>query len=191
MSRLLQSTQVMLASAHGSWLPGRALFIARQLSEVLRTANSPCVHALSEMSDICVPIMHLGHNAHTALRQSAVLHKMCYRWWVSRGEFVNFYIRRKLAASGPFLPSITSTATRWPSARSAIPARLSVEACTKISLPPRSDATKPNPFMALYHLIVYHVRDRLEGPLPPRGTGIRLHRSGHRPGRYHPRLPDR
>ena len=39
--------------------------------------------------------------------------------------------------------------------------------------------------------IRYHVRDRLEGPLPPRGTGIRLHRSGHRPGRHHPRLPDR
>src|ERR1700719_3329222 len=37
----------------------------------------------------------------------------------------------------------------------------------------------------------YHVRDRLEGPLPPRGTGIHLHGSGHRPGRYHPRLPDR
>src|SRR5580700_7195889 len=37
----------------------------------------------------------------------------------------------------------------------------------------------------------YHVRHRLEGPLPPRRTGIRLHRSGHRPGRHHPRLPDR
>ena len=36
----------------------RAQAEARQLSEVLRTANSPCVHALSEMSDICVPIMH-------------------------------------------------------------------------------------------------------------------------------------
>jgi hypothetical protein len=30
-----------------------------------------------------------------------------------------------------------------------------------------------------------------KGPLPPRGTGIRLHGSGHRPGRHHPRLSDR
>jgi hypothetical protein len=29
-----------------------------------------------------------------------------------------------------------------------------LEACTKISLPPRSEAMKPNPFMALYHLTV-------------------------------------
>jgi hypothetical protein len=35
-----------------------------------------------------------------------------------------------------------------------IPARSSAEACTKISLPPRSEATKPNPFVALYHLTV-------------------------------------
>ena len=62
-------------------------------------------------------------------------------------------IRRKLAASGPFLPSTTSTATRWPSARSVMPARLSTVVCTKISLPPRSDPMKPNP-LALYHLIV-------------------------------------
>jgi hypothetical protein len=27
-------------------------------SEVQRTANNPRVHALSDMSDICVPIMH-------------------------------------------------------------------------------------------------------------------------------------
>src|SRR6476646_8419719 len=63
-------------------------------------------------------------------------------------------MRRKPAASAPFLPSITSTATRWPSVRPAIPARSSAEACTKISLPPRSEAIKPNPFMALYHLTV-------------------------------------
>ena len=42
----------------------------------------------------------------------------------------------------------------WPSIRPAIPARSSAEACTKISLPPRSEAIKPNPFMALYHLTV-------------------------------------
>src|ERR1700730_15938049 len=35
-----------------------------------------------------------------------------------------------------------------------MPARLSAAACTKISLPPRSDAIKPNPFIALYHLTV-------------------------------------
>ena len=35
-----------------------------------------------------------------------------------------------------------------------MPARSSAEACTKISLPPRSEAIKPNPFMALYHLTV-------------------------------------
>ena len=35
-----------------------------------------------------------------------------------------------------------------------MPARSSTEACTKISLPPRSEAMKPNPFMALYHLTV-------------------------------------
>src|SRR4029077_10018763 len=35
-----------------------------------------------------------------------------------------------------------------------IPARSSAEACTKISLPPRSEAMKPNPFTALYHLTV-------------------------------------
>src|ERR1700730_3521989 len=35
-----------------------------------------------------------------------------------------------------------------------MPARLSAAACTKISLPPRSEAIKPNPFIALYHLTV-------------------------------------
>src|ERR1700731_4911832 len=45
-------------------------------------------------------------------------------------------------------------ATRWPSVRPVIPARSSAEACTKISLPPPSEAMKPNPFMALYHLTV-------------------------------------
>jgi hypothetical protein len=35
-----------------------------------------------------------------------------------------------------------------------MPARLSAEACTKISLPPRSDAIKPNPFIPLHHLTV-------------------------------------
>jgi len=69
-------------------------------------------------------------------------------------EIRGLQIRRKLAASGPFLPSTTSTATRWPSARSVMPARLSTVACTKISLPPRSDPMKPNPFSALYHLTV-------------------------------------
>jgi hypothetical protein len=34
-------------------------------------------------------------------------------------------------------------ATRWPSIRPAIPARSSAEACTKISLPPRSETIKP------------------------------------------------
>jgi SAM domain (Sterile alpha motif) len=37
----------------------------------------------------------------------------------------------------------------------------------------------------------YHVRHRLEGPLPPRGTGVRLLRSRYRPGHHHPRLSDR
>ena len=37
----------------------------------------------------------------------------------------------------------------------------------------------------------YHVRDRLEGPLSHRGTGLRLLRSRYRPRRHHPRLPDR
>jgi hypothetical protein len=31
---------------------------------------------------------------------------------------------------------------------------LSTVACTKISLPPRSDPMKPNPFAVLYHLTV-------------------------------------
>jgi hypothetical protein len=40
-------------------------------------------------------------------------------------------ILRKPTASGPFLPSITSTATRRHSARPMIPARPSAEACLK------------------------------------------------------------
>ena len=38
-------------------------------------------------------------------------------------EIRGLQIRRKLAASEPFLPSTTSTAPRWPSARSVMPAR--------------------------------------------------------------------
>ena len=76
------------------------------------------------------------------------------RWWDSGKENSTALVRRKPAASGPFLPSITSTATRWPSVKPVIPARSSAEACTKISLPPRSEAIKPNPFIALYHLTV-------------------------------------
>src|SRR3982074_953386 len=49
---------------------------------------------------------------------------------------------------------MTSTETRWPSVRPAIPARSSTQGCTKISLPPRSVPMKPNPFVALYHLTV-------------------------------------
>jgi len=30
-----------------------------------------------------------------------------------------------------------------------------------------------------------------KGPLSPRGTSVRLLGSGYRPGRHHPRLPDR
>ena len=55
---ILQEICAAHESVCGPWLPRRAPYIARQLSEVLRTANSPRVHALSEMSDICVPIMH-------------------------------------------------------------------------------------------------------------------------------------
>jgi hypothetical protein len=61
------------------------------------------------------------------------------RMWVIAPVMATAQILRKPTASGPFLPSITSTATRRPSARPTIPARPSAEACTKVSLPPRSE----------------------------------------------------
>src|SRR4051794_2187091 len=45
-------------------------------------------------------------------------------------------------------------ATRCPSDKAIRPARSSAEACTKISLPPRSGAIKPKPLLALYHFTV-------------------------------------
>jgi hypothetical protein len=54
------------------------------------------------------------------------------RMWVITRVMATAQILRKPTASGPFLPSITSTATRRPSARPMIPARPSAEACIKI-----------------------------------------------------------
>ena len=66
----------------------------------------------------------------------------------SAGCRVPRQMRRMLSASGPLPPSTMSTATRWPSPSSAIPARFSAEACTKMSLPPRSRTMNPNPLSA-------------------------------------------
>ncbi len=54
------------------------------------------------------------------------------RMWVIAPMMATAQILRKPTASGPFLPSITSTAARRLSARPMIPARTSAEACTKI-----------------------------------------------------------
>ena len=58
-----------------------------------------------------------------------------------------------------------------------MPARLSAEACTKISLPPRSDAIKPNPFIGVVPLDRAEVLDgglvvrRIHGSLRSSASG--------------------
>ena len=87
-----------------------------------------------------------------------------------RGEFVIFRSGVNWSPPVPSYRQLRRPRLRWPSAKSARPARLSTDACTKISLPPRSDPMKPNPFTALYHLTV---PDSLDGGL----IGRRIHPS--------------
>ena len=71
----------------------------------------------------------------------------------SAGCRVPRQMRRMLSASGPLPPSIMSTATRWPSPSSAIPARFSAEACCRSAAgvpPARCPAVHARPLRCPY-----------------------------------------